>query len=123
MYGHKFTAQFGEYPDNTWVRCMMGLTPEQVADGLRMSMDAYTEWPPGAAQFRIMCLGFDPRNIDEEGNDSQWQHKRIESANREWRQERLLIDEAKRDAARKAGAQVLTDLKAMFGGAGCGDYE
>ncbi len=72
MYGHKFSSQFGEHPEETWESCLKGITGRQMADGLNNCLDAYPEWPPGAAQFRAMCLG---KFIDKDGNDSSWQHR------------------------------------------------
>ena len=44
-----------------------------MADGLNRCLNDYPEWPPGAAQFRALCLGLNPRNIDPEGNEATWQ--------------------------------------------------
>lgn len=107
MYGHKFTSQFGEYPDDTWIRCLIGLSQDQLSLGLRASMEVYTDWPPGAAQFRALCLGVDPRNIDDEGNDADWQHKRIEAADREFKAiGKITNKEAAKAARDKAIAEM-----------------
>jgi hypothetical protein len=66
MYGHKFTSQFGDEPSNTWIRCFEGVTPEQIANGLTKCLTKCKEWPPGAVEFRAMCL-----NEDEE---KSWEH-------------------------------------------------
>lgn len=48
------------------MRCLKGITPQQVADGLQKSLDRHPEWPPGAAQFRSLCLSID---VDNKGRE------------------------------------------------------
>ena len=71
MYGHKFTSQFGEALDSTWIACLKGLNELQVKKGLEACLQEYPVWPPGAAQYRALCEG---RILDKDGNDSSWQH-------------------------------------------------
>lgn len=73
LYGYKFISQFGDNPHDDWITVMTGITGRQIADGLNRCLADYPEWPPGAAQFRALCLGINPRNIDSDGNDASWQ--------------------------------------------------
>ena len=57
LYGRTFTSQFGETPDNTWIRCLQGVTGQQIAQALERCLEKHPEWPPGAAQFRSLCTG------------------------------------------------------------------
>lgn len=66
MYGYKFMSQFGESPDSTWAKCLKGITGQQMATALEASLNEYPVWPPGAAQFRAMCLGL---SLDEDGKE------------------------------------------------------
>lgn len=56
IYGHKWVSSFGESDDGTWLRVLTGLTKEQIAAGLRACLDRDDVWPPGAAEFRKLCL-------------------------------------------------------------------
>lgn len=71
MYGHKFTAQFGKSPDETWITCLVGIGGREIANGLNACLEEHPVWPPGAAQFRALCIG---EYTDDEGNKSKWQH-------------------------------------------------
>ena len=77
MYGYQFTSQFGESPGDTWVKCLAGITGDEIAIGLQQCLDRYHDWPPAAAQFRALCLGLDSRNVDPSGNDVSWELKKI----------------------------------------------
>ena len=56
IYGHKWVSSFGESDDGTWLRVMTGITREQIAAGLRACLTREDVWPPGAAEFRRLCL-------------------------------------------------------------------
>jgi hypothetical protein len=58
MFGHRWTASFGEQtdPGDVWARCLQGLTPQDIANGLGVVAISGAEWPPTAPQFREMCL-------------------------------------------------------------------
>ena len=71
MYGHKFTSQFGDSVDSTWIACLKGLNELQIKKGLEACLTEYPVWPPGAAQYRAMCEG---RCLDKDGHDSSWAH-------------------------------------------------
>jgi len=61
LYGHCWTSQYGVafsgIAADTWASALSGITPQQVADGLRACVTEGDEWPPAAPRFRAMCLG------------------------------------------------------------------
>lgn len=61
LYGHTWTSQFGVHPDglgaDTWATALAGVTPAQVAHGMREALAAGGEFPPSAPRFRAMCFG------------------------------------------------------------------
>ena len=56
IYGHKWVSSFGETDDGTWLRVLTGITRGQIAAGLRSCLERDDPWPPGAGEFRRMCL-------------------------------------------------------------------
>lgn len=58
MFGHRWTASFGEEtdPDGVWLRCLEDLTAKDIGAGLNAVAVSGMEWPPTAPQFREMCL-------------------------------------------------------------------
>lgn len=118
-YGYKFASQFGNEPNDVWIGAMQGVTGQQIAEGLRRCTEIYREWPPGALQFRAVCLGLDPRNVDPEGNDARWQHGYIARCDAERRaelkqQRTLLEDKSAVERTRQKGEITLKSLKGMF---------
>ena len=109
LFGYKFTSQFGESPSDTWVRCLEGLTGRQIASGLQALVDDTPDWPPGAGNFRSLCLGRG-KSLEES------QHGVIREADRDWdagRQDRLALeDKGKRERSMAAGEKALTALRA-----------
>jgi len=63
IYGHKWTSAFGEEPLATWDNALALITPAMVRMGLnRLALSTkHVEWPPGALEFRQLCL---PRSED-----------------------------------------------------------
>ena len=61
LYGHRWTSQYGVafsgIAADTWASALSGITPQQIADGLRACVAEGDEWPPAAPRFRAMCLG------------------------------------------------------------------
>jgi hypothetical protein len=61
MFGHPWVSQYGAAPDGvageTWAAALSGITPVQIAEGLRATLATGAEWPPSAPRFRAMCLG------------------------------------------------------------------
>ena len=66
MYGHKFVSQYGEIAPDTWVKCLKGITGQQIAKGLNTCITDCPIWPPTAPQFRFMCLGI---AVDSKGQE------------------------------------------------------
>lgn len=70
IYGHKFSAAFGESAANpdgsltevaqTWQSGLRGATGEHLAHGLRACIESGDEWPPALPAFRKMCLKHTP---------------------------------------------------------------
>lgn len=64
MYGSPFTAQYGLEDDGTWAAVLGGITPEQLAHGLNACVErsmrnikaGQRDYPPGAGEFRALCL-------------------------------------------------------------------
>jgi|SRR5690348_8799632 len=61
MFGHTWASQYGESPTglagDTWAAALAGLTPQQVADGLRATLLLGEQFPPSAPHFRSLCFG------------------------------------------------------------------
>lgn len=61
LYGHRWVSQYGVAFDgiaaDTWASALSGITPQQIADGLRACVSEGDEWPPAAPRFRAMCVG------------------------------------------------------------------
>lgn len=120
-YGYKFASQFGDEPSDVWIGALQGITGEQMANALLKCAEIYPQWPPGAIEFRSLCEGRDPRNVDDEGNDAHWQHKIMEARTKEFdeqsrRKQLDLVDITRKERSREMGAETLTNLKAMFKG-------
>lgn len=60
MFGHTWVSQYGDGPNgvggDTWAAALAGITPAQIADGLRATLVLSSDWPPSAPRFRAMCL-------------------------------------------------------------------
>ena len=109
MYGHKFTSQFGESADPTWVACLKGLNELQIKTGLETCLKTYPVWPPGAAQYRALCEG---RVLDENGKDGSWQQQGAayvdfnDPAHPSYEPKRIESDEAKEIKRENAKSQI-----------------
>ena len=101
MYGHKFISQFGDTPDDTWVRCLEGITPQEMAKGLELCLEAHTEWPPGAVEFAALCRG--------ENSSDGWRHRG--DAYKPFDKSTALEHKPK---PTKKGLKMLSDVKNMF---------
>lgn len=65
IYGHRWTSAYGETADDagageTWAKGLAGITPEQLADGLKACVASADPWPPTLPEFRARCLGIPP---------------------------------------------------------------
>lgn len=60
FYGHKWLSAYGEKIEDgagsTWQRGLAGVSPAQVADGLRACLSREDPWPPTLPEFRRLCL-------------------------------------------------------------------
>lgn len=62
IYGHRWNTAYGSDPDpegaaGTWAKGLAGVTPAQLADGLKACITSSDPWPPTLPEFRAMCLG------------------------------------------------------------------
>lgn len=61
IYGHRWTSAYGDNPNEgaalTWAKGLGGITPRQLADGLRSCIASSEPWPPTLPEFRGYCLG------------------------------------------------------------------
>lgn len=67
IYGHAWTSVHDVSPNDddgkltlsgdTWAKALIGVTPQQLADGLQACIAEGAEFPPAVGRFRGMCLG------------------------------------------------------------------
>jgi hypothetical protein len=76
-----------------------------MADGLNHCLTHHTQWPPGAAQFRALCLG---QFTDKDGNDSSWQH--AGGAYKQFQPTKLIESDEMKEKREKAGQSALSDM-------------
>jgi hypothetical protein len=61
LFGHTWASQYGTSPAgigaDTWSAALADVSPAQLANGLRETLAAGTEFPPSAPRFRAMCFG------------------------------------------------------------------
>ena len=55
IFGHQWSSQQGAAPNDTWVRGLVDLTPENLATGLTGLLDRTDKWPPNLVEFRRIC--------------------------------------------------------------------
>ena len=65
IYGHRWTSSYGDEADEagtagTWAKGLAGITPQQLAAGLKASIASADPWPPTLPEFRARCLGIPP---------------------------------------------------------------
>jgi len=101
MYGHTWTSQQGEEPNDTWVRGLNGLTAANFGRALVACRDSGKTFPPTLPEFRSSALG-----IDETGWERQ-AHKIHEP-------ERRLEDKTSKEKNKVTGNDVLTNLQGLF---------
>ena len=56
MYGHRWTSQQGEEPNDTWLRGLHDLSTADLGCGLVACRDSAEGWPPTLPEFRAMCV-------------------------------------------------------------------
>lgn len=57
LYGHRFTSNFGETDDGTWLMALSGLKRSDLSRGLTALLKTDDDWPPSVPRFRQMCMG------------------------------------------------------------------
>jgi len=61
IFGTRWSSNYGIDPTGEaariWARRLSGLTPKQLADGVKACHIRGDEWPPSETQFRADCLG------------------------------------------------------------------
>ncbi len=62
MYGHTWSSQQGDKPNDTWLRGLQDLTPAQYGAGLRACLARTSPFPPTLPEFRQLCTGYDPQH-------------------------------------------------------------
>lgn len=105
IYGHKWTSQYGEQDDGTWLLGLSDVRPEAIRDGLEACIKSDDEWPPGVPEFRRMCLGKPKGGKNEFGLDYVPEYYRPRVTDRS----RLLSSddrEARREKAREIFRQM-----------------
>lgn len=62
MFGSRWTREYGDVDDGSWLKALNGLTPEQLVTGTKRCIDSGREWPPSLPKFVSMCYP-DPEDI------------------------------------------------------------
>lgn len=61
MFGHTWTSSYGESPSGIgaeiWSQALSGISPLQIAHGLRETLALGSDFPPSAPKFRKLCFG------------------------------------------------------------------
>ena len=114
MYGHKLVSQYGETPPDAWVKCLKGISGQQIADGLNACIATYAEWPPTAPAFRNLCLGIP---MDQDGKEIA--HRAgiysTEPTERMKEKKKFMLESDRAKQKRKqVGIDALDNLKGMF---------
>jgi len=60
IYGHQWASQQGDEPNDTWIKGLADITPEQYTAGLQALLTRTETWPPNLIEFRQLCVGHDP---------------------------------------------------------------
>ena len=118
LYGHKFTATYGELAFDgevltpaaqTWAYALTGITTEQLSNGLQRCIDSGEAWPPTLPEFVKMCKG---KAENEFGLDYTPEYYRVEN-----NPERVLeSDEVKANRKKAAKAGVAAMKSALKNG-------
>lgn len=100
MYGHSWASQQGDTPNDTWLRGLEGLTPEQYGAGLRACLKRVNAFPPTLPEFIAMATGHD---------DQAWErqcHRVIDNAG--------MLPRKRTEEETKAGLENIARLKSML---------
>jgi len=98
MYGHTWTSQQGEEPNDTWVRGLDGLTAANFGAGLIACRDSAKTFPPTLPEFRGWSLGTD---------QGSWERQ----AHKIYDPERRLEDKTNKELNQQAGDSFFKGLK------------
>jgi hypothetical protein len=80
-----------------------------MANGLNLCLDKHPKWPPGAAQFRALCLGIE---LDKNGNDLSGKHNT--AAYKIFEPEKLIESDEAKAKREKAGKENLKKTLGLF---------
>lgn len=109
MFGHRWASSYGDAvdPDGVWRASLKGISEQLVKQGLNQVAESGLSWPPSAPEFRAMCM-------DDYGTEAtDWEHRRVEAATREWRQNRRLEQKRSPETIEK-GHQVVAGLRELM---------
>lgn len=112
MYGHKWVSSFGAEadPDRVWASCLKGISNEQIKHGLNRCALECMDWPPSAPEFRALCIDWC------EGQETAWEHKRIESAdNEQATQPARLENKTEKELQREKNKQRMKEMREKIG--------
>ena len=61
MFGHKWTTSYGDAPDpdKVWYAILKDVTWQQMQTGMNELANSGAMWPPGAPEFKKLCLGIE----------------------------------------------------------------
>ena len=61
MFGHKWISSFGveSDPDKVWYAILKDVSWEKMQYGMNKLADSGQSWPPGAPEFKKLCLGIE----------------------------------------------------------------
>lgn len=112
IYGHKFSSAYGESafndngltePARTWASGLLGVTGEQIANGLRECVNCGESWPPTLPEFVRICKG---KSLNGFGLDYIPEyHRQIKQP------ERLLSSDARNEHRKKIGKEGVKGLR------------
>lgn len=118
MYGHRWTATFGETAINaqgeltetakTWASALRDVTGDQLAAGLRACLEREDTWPPALPEFKQLCDGKINKKVNEFGLDYVPEYYRTQ--NRITDRDRILSSDA-RERNRAQISERIAELK------------
>lgn len=102
IYGHQWSSQQGDEPNDTWARGLDGLSPQQFAHGLQALFTRSELWPPNLVEFRQLCTGYDPNAWERRA------HKTLDTSH-------MIEDQTSREKRRAEGLKNILALRAQVG--------
>ena len=103
MFGPKWTSSYGDIPDpdKVWQASLRDVSWEQMMEGMNRITQKGLEWPPGAPQFRKICLG----------QDEHWAHK-VHNATVERQRGQRQIEQKRDPELIAKGISIIQELRA-----------